>query len=123
MVNRADENLPAQWQDTANLILGLWLAISPWFLTYASPGAAWNVRLAGLAIAAFAVWALVDYEPWKEWANVILAAWLIISPWFLDTSWLGPAFYNQVSVGILVGILALWLTATTTDSGGLATRR
>jgi hypothetical protein len=122
MVNRADENLPAQWQDTANLILGLWLAISPWFLTYAGPGAAWNARLAGLAIAALAVWALVDYESWKEWVNVILAAWLIVSPWFLDSNW-GPAFYNQLGVGILVGVLALWLTSTTTDSGGLATRR
>jgi hypothetical protein len=120
MVNRADENLPAQWQDSANVVLGLWLAVSPWILPYVSPGAAWNARLTGLAIAALAVAALAAYDLWKEWANVILAIWLVISPWVLGYSWQGAVFYNQLGVGVLVGALAFWLA---TDTGGLATRR
>src|SRR5919204_340758 len=29
MVQRVDENLPSQWQDSVNLILGIWLLVSP----------------------------------------------------------------------------------------------
>jgi hypothetical protein len=124
MVNRVDEDLPAQWQDTVNLLLGIWLAVSPWILPYADhQGAAWNARLTGVAIIAAAAAALIAYEVWKEWVNVILAAWLIASPWILGYSGVGAAFYNQLVVGLLVGVLALWLAATTTNGSGLATRR
>jgi hypothetical protein len=122
MVNRAYENLPGQWQDFANLILGLWLAISPWFLSYAE-GPAWNARLTGLAIAGVAASALVAYDLGKEWLYVILGVWVIVSPWFLGDSWSGAAFHNQLGVGVLVGFLALWLAGTTKDRSGLATRR
>jgi hypothetical protein len=124
MAQRVDENLPGQWQDGVNLMLGIWLAVSPWILPYADyAGAAWNARITGLAIAVAAGAALITYELWKEWVNVLLAAWLIVSPWFLGYSEVTAVFYNQFIVGLLVGILALWMAATTTDSGGLATRR
>jgi SPW repeat len=67
MVNRGDEYLPAQWQDSANLALGLWLAISPWILPYDGQEAVWNARLIGLAIAGVAASALVAYDLGKEW--------------------------------------------------------
>jgi hypothetical protein len=118
MDNRAHENLPAQWQDSANLVLGLWLAISPWILPYVGEGAAWNTRLTGLAIAGVAASALVAYDLGKEWLNLILAIWLIVSPWFLGYSWEGAVFYNQLGVGALV-----WLATTTKDTGGPPTWR
>jgi hypothetical protein len=122
MANRADENLPAQWQDALNLMLGIWLAVSPWALSYSDHQVpAWNAHATGVAIAAASAAALIAYQIWEEWVNAILAAWLIISPWFLGYSGLEAAFYNQVVVGVLVGILALWSAATTTDHGGLAT--
>jgi hypothetical protein len=124
MANTVDENLPAQWQDTVNLLLGIWLAVSPWILPYADHQvAAWNARLTGVAIVAAAAAALIAYELWKEWVNVILAAWLIVSPWFLGYTGLGAAFYNQLAVGLLVGVLALWLAGTATNGGRLTTRR
>jgi hypothetical protein len=30
-----NHKLSSQWKHTANLVLGLWLAVSPWALTYA----------------------------------------------------------------------------------------
>jgi hypothetical protein len=124
MVQRVDENLPSQWQDSVNLILGIWLAVSPWILPYAGlQGPAWNARITGLAIAVAAAAALMAYEVWKEWVNVLLAAWLIVSPWVFGYSEAGAPFYNQFIVGLAVGVLALWLVATTPDRGGLATRR
>jgi hypothetical protein len=123
MAHRVDEDLPAQWQDTLNLLLGIWLVASPWILPYADHQlAAWNTRLTGLAIAVAAGAALVNYELWKEWINVVLAAWLIVSPWFLGYSEVGGAFYNQFAVGLAVGVLALWSAAATTDNGRLPTR-
>jgi hypothetical protein len=118
MVNRADENLLAQWQDSANLVLGLWLAISPWILPNAGQGAAWNAHLTGLVIAGVAAAALAAYDVWKETVNLILAIWLIVSPWFLGYSWQGAVFYNQLGVGFLLG--TLWLATPNTDTGGLA---
>jgi hypothetical protein len=124
MANKVDEELPAQWQDTLNLMLGIWLAVSPWILPYAGQHVpAWNAHLSGVAIAGMAAAALVAYQLWKEWVNVILAAWLIVSPWFLGYSGLAAAFYNQIGVGVVVGVLALWSAAIATDSGGFATRR
>jgi hypothetical protein len=121
LANKADEKLPTQWQDTLNLMLGIWLAVSPWILPYADQQVpAWNARVAGLAIAGAATAALIAYQLWEELVNVILAAWLIVSPWFLGFSGLEAAFYNQLAVGVLVGVLALWSAATTTDGGGLA---
>jgi hypothetical protein len=124
VANKVDENLPAPWQDTVNLMLGIWLAVSPWILPYANQHVpAWNARVTGVAIAAAAAAALIAYQLWQEWVNMILAAWLIVSPWFLGFSGLEPAFYNQLAVGVVVGILALWSAATTTHGDGLAARR
>jgi hypothetical protein len=123
MVNRVDEDLPAQWQDTVNLFLGIWLAVSPWILPYLDHQlAAWNTRLTGLAIAVTAGAALINYEPWKEWVNVILAAWLIVSPWILGYSEVGAAFYNQFAIGIVAGVLALWSAGATPESGRVPRR-
>jgi hypothetical protein len=124
MANKVDEGLPAQWQDALNLMLGIWLAVSPWALGYSDGThqlAAWNAHATGVAIAGASAAALIAYHIWEEWVNAILAAWLIVSPWFLGYSGLEAAFYNQVGVGVLVGILALWAAATTSDTGGLAT--
>jgi hypothetical protein len=121
MVNRADQNWPAKWADSANLVLGLWLGISPWILPYVGQAAAWNARLSGLAIAGVAASALVTHDLGKELLNVILGVWLIVSPWLLGYSWEGAVFYHQLGVGSLV--LTLWLATAPTDSGGFATRR
>jgi hypothetical protein len=120
MANKTYENLPTQWQDTLNLMLGIWLVVSPWILPYADQQVpAWNARFSGLAIAAASAAALISYQIWQEWISVILAIWLVVSPWLLGYSWLEAAFYNQLGVGVLVAVLALWSAATT--SGGLPT--
>jgi hypothetical protein len=73
MVHRSYEHSPAQWQ--ANLILGLWPAISPWIFPYLAQGVAWNARLTDLAIVGVAAPALVAYDLWNRWLNEILAIW------------------------------------------------
>jgi hypothetical protein len=115
-----NDKLTHHWRDIANLILGLWLAISPWALSYMSDAtAAWNALVVGIVVAVAAAAALVAFHKWEEWVNVALAAWLIISPFVLGYAMLSHAMSNQIVVGLAIGILALW-TAITTDEHGVA---
>jgi SPW repeat len=117
-----NEKLTLQWKDAANLVLGLWLAISPWALFYAGePGAAWNAHTVGVIIAVAALAALIAFQTWEEWVNTALAAWLIVSPYLLGFTALSDALWNQLIVGVLVGVLAIW-TAATASEGGLTAK-
>ena len=121
MTTKLKEKLTARWQDALNLLLGLWLAVSPWVLSYAGETMpTYNAVAAGAVIATAAAAALIAFHPWEEWVNAMLSVWLILSPWILGFSGLQAAAWNQVAVGVLVGGLALCSAATTSDSGGLA---
>lgn len=113
-----NEKLTLQWKDAANLVLGLWLAISPWALSYAGePKPAWNAHIVGVIIAVAALAALIAFQKWEEWVNTALAAWLIVSPYLLGFTALTYALWNQLIVGVLVGALAIWTAVTASGSG------
>ena len=110
--------LTAQWRDVANLILGLWLVISPWALSYMTMTVpTWNAIIVGVVIAVAAIGALVAFHTWEEWVNVVLAVWLIVSPFALDYASNVTVLWNQLIVGALVGVLALWAALTTPETG------
>ena len=107
------------WQDPVNLVLGLWMIVSPWVLAYqAEPRPMWNSVIVGILIAAAAVYALLKVFAWEEWTNVVLGVWLVISPWVLGFSGLFAATVNAVVVGAVVAALALWALGTDKDIGG-----
>jgi hypothetical protein len=117
-----NETLAARWKDAANLLLGLWLIASPWALGYAGTQTqAWNAWGVGAVIAVAALAALIAFQPWEEWVNAALAAWLIVSPFLLGFGTAAYATWNQIGVGVLVGILAVW-AATKPPERGLLTR-
>jgi hypothetical protein len=110
--------LTTHWRDVANLILGLWLVISPWALSYMTETVpTWNAIIVGLIIAVAAAGALIAFHTWEEWVNVVLAVWLIVSPFALDYASHATVLWNQLIVGVLVGILALWTALTTPETG------
>jgi SPW repeat-containing protein len=112
------DRLTTHWRDVANLVLGLWLLISPWALSYATETIpTGNAFIVGVIIAVAAAAALVAFHKWEEWANVVLAAWLIVSPFALDYASHATILWNQLVVGVLVGILALWTALTTPEPG------
>ena len=101
--------LAHRWQDAINLLLGIWLIVSPWALLEAATGAAAvNAWVLGVIIVVAAASALVAFHRWEEWASVLFGVWLIVSPWILGFGALMPAVVNQIVVGVLVGGLALW---------------
>jgi hypothetical protein len=102
-----------RWQDWVNLLLGIWLFISPWALAYAAewPRAAWNAHIFGAAIVIFAAVAVYVPQVWEEWLNIVLGIWMIISPWILGFDSNRNVTANAVAVGVLVTALAVWAMA------------
>ena len=112
------EKTVAQWLDSGNLVLGAWLFVSPWILGFAAePAAAWNAYLTGGIIAVLAIAALYAFQEWEEWLNVVVALWLVASPWVLGFSTLKFAMTNAVAVGLVVLVFALWASVVEHDTG------
>lgn len=98
--------------DIVNVIAGIALVLSPWYLGFAAEShAAWNAWIAGAVIALIAVGALVAFHAYEEWANLVVGLWTLISPWALGFSALAAAMWAHVIVGVIVAALAagsLW---------------
>ncbi|HWI28692.1 MAG TPA: SPW repeat protein [Stellaceae bacterium] len=126
-----------RWQDWTNLVLGLWLFISPWVLRYASgaatapagggagaaatggpagsvvgmaaagANASWNAWVLGALIALLSISALARMEFWQEWINLLLGVWVFIAPWVLGFVALAAAAWDHWVVGALVFLIAI----------------
>ena len=115
--------LSDQWKDAVNLVLGLWLIVSPWALGLIGNRApTWNAWAIGLVIAAAALAALISFKVWEEWVEAALGAWLIVSPFLLGFSALTHALWNQVVVGVVVAALAVWSALAMSGTAGRALR-
>lgn len=98
-----------RWQDWVNLILGVWMFLSPWLLRYSDLSApSWNAWILGAAVVVFAAVAVSMPRQWEEAINVLLGIWMVISPWVLSFTGARNAEANAVVVGILVIAFAAW---------------
>jgi hypothetical protein len=99
---------PKQWEDWANLVLGIWLCLSPWILQLAGDQiVTQNSVLVGLLLILTESASLVSFRMWEEWISVALGAWLVVSPWVLGIPE-PAAMANFVIVGLAVAVLALY---------------
>ena len=104
------------WQDPINVLLGAWLAVSPWVLGFQdqmAPTA--NGVVIGLALISAALGAIFMPRAWEEWTEGLLGLWMVISPWVLGFSGQMDAMRNAVVSGIVVLGLALWVLITDKD--------
>lgn len=106
-------NIPGKvttfWRDAINLVLGIWLIVSPLALAYTAQAApAWNAYVVGVVIAVLSAAALWQFQKWEEWLSAVFGAWLVISPWVLGFSASQVRTWNQIVVGIIVGAVAFW---------------
>jgi len=107
--------------DIYNLLLSVFLFISPWLFARANEAATMDLLASGAAIAAFSVGAMVAFANWEEWANLLLGIWLIVSPWVLGFAHTS-AMHCSISVGVTVAFLAaleLWLVYDATHPESL----
>ena len=97
--------------DIYNLLLGLFLLATPWLFSHVSEGAKIDEWVSGAAIAVVSFATLVAFADWEEWLTLLLAVWLILSPWvigFVHTR----AMHYSVGIGAVVAFLSaleLWL--------------
>lgn len=98
-----------RWQDWANLVLGLWLFVSPHALGYSQQtAAAWNAYVIGAGIVVFALIAARMPKAWEEIINMVLGVWLVLSPFVLGYSAVTEIALHSVLVGILATAFAIW---------------
>lgn len=99
----------------ANLILGLWLIAAPFVLTYASATPRGNDIILGIAIGVIAAMRVFGAyrAAWLSWLNVLLGLWLLIAPFGLGYTHLSHPMWNDIIVGVLVIIFALWSSFAT----------
>ena len=112
-----DHSRQVKTASSINAILGVWLLISPWVYGYAGTArnTAWNSIIVGILIAIFG-WLRArspHHRAGLSWANVVLGAWTVSSPWIYsyiaDT---GP-LWNSVIIGFAVIALAIWSASAT----------
>jgi SPW repeat len=91
------------WQDVANLFLGIWALLTPWIVGQ-HPGSTVvvNYVVVGILIIFCAGAALLAFRPWQEGINMMLGAWLLISPWWLEFRTVPGLVWSAVVTGVLV---------------------
>jgi hypothetical protein len=99
-----------RWQDAVNLVLGAWLAGSPWILGFAieMPAAMWNALVVALLIVLLAATDLDAPASWEEWALGAFGLWLVVAPWSFGYAANSAMTSSSVVTGALVMALAAW---------------
>jgi uncharacterized membrane protein len=92
-----------------NLLLGIWVFVSPWIYGAAGRPNAWNSWIVGGFIALFAIIRLGSPTGARglAWVNMILGAWMFVSPWVYGYTANSARFANSLCVGALIFILAI----------------
>lgn len=84
-----------------NVVLGIWLIISPFVLGFTrNQTAMWNDIAVGIAVALVALSGV-------SWWNVVLGIWLIISPFVLGFANAPTLLWNNIILGALVFVVAV----------------
>ncbi len=92
--------------DAYNLAIGAFLFVSPWLLGFTRENARLDTWAVGAALVVLSLAAIVLFAEWEEWLSLLLACWLIVSPWVL-----GFAHTKAMHWAIGIGIVSLYLSA------------
>jgi hypothetical protein len=122
---RAGTPATYRWQDAANVVLAIWLFISPWVLQFGSgtstaqpaagsaavnvvSNAAWNAWVLAVIVFLFALSAMGRrFVRGQEWVNLILGAWIFAAPWALGFALSLPAAaWDHWIVGALIFLVS-----------------
>lgn len=88
-----------------NILLGIWVIVSPFVLAIHSSKATWSNVITGAGVGVLAIIRWGMHQPGWSWLNLILGMWLVISPFVLFVS--GPGMWNNVILGIIIAAFAL----------------
>ncbi|AWN42784.1 SPW repeat protein [Methylobacterium durans] len=92
-----------------NIILGLILFVTPWYLELGSEAAATrNALVCGGTIALIALLAISKSYDWEEYLNLAIGLWVAAAPWVLGFATIQYAMWIHVAVGLAVAALAAY---------------
>jgi len=91
-----------------NLALGLWLAVSPAVLRFRGPLQDSDIA-SGVIAVVVAIWALrvAPQRHIAAWISLIVALWILVSPWSLHVVGDGPTFASNALCGSVMAIFAI----------------
>jgi SPW repeat len=111
-------DIGAQASAVLGLLTGVWVALSPWFLTLQNTGTNANTvnLISGLAVAGVGALALLSPRGFAglQVGSALLGVWLILAGPILSQKFsiADPMFWsNSVAGGVLIAVAALGLTA------------
>jgi hypothetical protein len=101
-----------------NILLGIWVIVSPWVFGYRAvgPAAIWNGVIVGALIAILAACRYLSprARTGLSWVNMSLALWILICPVVYGyTANLGGVLDNVI-LGVAIASLAVWSEAAST---------
>ncbi len=103
-----------------NLVVGLWLIISPWALRYDAASASGtaavvNHVILGAVLVGSSGWILATKSArlGLSWLQVVCGVWLIIAPFFLQSRELSMML-NSLAAGVVVLVVSGFETWTLT---------
>lgn len=98
-----------------NVLAGIWLIIAPFVLGYTLSTPTTNDIWVGIVVGVLAL--IRVFTPmramWLSWVNIVLGIWVIISPFVLGYSYYATARWNDIILGIIVAVLAIWSSGAT----------
>ena len=101
----------SKWQeretvpDLYNLFLAAVLFLSPWLFRLTNEPGKIDLWITGIIIGLVSLAAVITYRDWEEWLNVLMGAWLIVSPWLLGFPHT-RAMHISIGIGVVVVLLA-----------------
>ena len=112
-------NTHRTWEDWLGMLLGVLIVLSPWFPTQAGHEVVdaersyviLNTFTVGILVFAVAQLEYIALRRWEELAAILLALWLIVSPYVFGYHGDGLLrFYHSTLGGLvlLLGTLQLW---------------
>ena len=110
--------MAAQGAASLGILTGLWVALSPLFITLQHGGSNANIAdlIAGLAVAAFGAVAVASRRGFGglEFGSLVLGVWVIISSFILDAKFTiaAPMFWSNTIAGVVLVLLGLAGLAT-----------
>ena len=92
--------------DLYNLSFAALLFVFSWLFASAQENAMIDFLVSSAAVAVTAISAILAYANWKEWLNVLLGAWLIVSPWVLGFAHT-RAMHFSIGIRIAIAFMAM----------------
>src|ERR1017187_8426734 len=108
-----------RWQDWMVVLLGCWLAVSPWGMGYTLNGAATaNAHGLGAVLIIFNILSATRLlDEGQEIFNILLGVWLILSPYSLGFATAKEPAINAIAAGAMIVALAGWQIYDATKGG------